>query len=127
MKENWQRRVALYARVSSDPQEASLEGQLRELREHAASEGLEVVEEVRDLAEKRHTVEKPGLERLRHLAELGDVEEVWAWEWSRYGAFPVPEVLAVELRDAGVELPLANHHPAGVLAKMTRQVQHAPP
>jgi DNA invertase Pin-like site-specific DNA recombinase len=104
MTEDRQRRIALYARVSTDPQEASLEGQFRELREHTARQGLEVVEEVRDLAEKRHTLERPGVERLRHLAESGAVEEVWAWEWSRYGAFPMPEVLAVELRDAGVEL-----------------------
>jgi DNA invertase Pin-like site-specific DNA recombinase len=104
MTEDRRRRIALYGRVSSDPQEASLEGQLRDLREHAARKGLEVVEEVRDLAEKRHTLERPGVERLRQLAESGAVEEVWAWEWSRYGAFPVPEVLAVELRDAGVEL-----------------------
>ncbi|HEV2092564.1 MAG TPA: recombinase zinc beta ribbon domain-containing protein, partial [Rubrobacter sp.] len=32
------------------------------------------------------------------------IEEVWAWEWSRYGQFPIPEVLAVELRDFGVEM-----------------------
>jgi DNA invertase Pin-like site-specific DNA recombinase len=104
MTEDRRRRIALYARVSTDPQEASLEGQLRDLREHAARQELEVVEEVRDLAEKRHTLERPGVERLRQLAESGAVEEVWAWEWSRYGAFPMPEVLAVELRDFGVEL-----------------------
>jgi hypothetical protein len=44
------------------------------------------------------------VERLRQLAESGTVEEVWAWEWSRYRALPMPEVLAVELRDADVEL-----------------------
>jgi predicted site-specific integrase-resolvase len=56
MTEDRKRRVTLYARVSTDPQETSLEGQLRELREHAAREGLDVVEEVRDLAEKHHTL-----------------------------------------------------------------------
>jgi site-specific DNA recombinase len=104
MTEDRRRRIALYARVSTDPQEASLEGQLRDLTEQAVRQGLEVVEEIRDLAEKRHTLERPGVERLRQLAESGAVEEVWAWEWSRYGAFPMPEVLAVELRDFGVEL-----------------------
>jgi site-specific DNA recombinase len=104
MTEDRRRRIALYARVSTDPQEASLEGQLRDLREQAVRQGLEVVEEVRDLAEKRHTLERPGVERLRQLAESGAVEEIWAWEWSRYGAFPMPEVLAVELREFGVEL-----------------------
>ena len=99
-----ERRVALYARASSGAQEHSIPGQLRGLREYAAREGFEVVEEVEDLGEKRHTLERLGIDRLRDLAETGAVSEVWAWEWSRYGSFPVPEVLAVELRDYGVEL-----------------------
>lgn len=56
-------KIALYARVSSGPQELSLEAQLRDLREHAAREGLEVVAEVRDLAEKRHMLDRPGWTR----------------------------------------------------------------
>lgn len=98
------KRVALYARASSDVQEHSIPGQVLELRAHAVREGFEVVEVVEDLGEKRHTLDRPGIDRVRDLAETGAVTEVWAWEWSRYGEFPVPEVLAVELRDYGVEL-----------------------
>lgn len=97
-------RVALYARASTSVQEHSIPGQLRELRLFAAREGFEVVEEIEDLGEKRHTLDRPGIDRVRDLAETGAVAEIWAWEWSRFGAFPVPEVLAVELRDHGVEL-----------------------
>jgi predicted site-specific integrase-resolvase len=43
-------KVALYTRVSSGPQELSLDAQLHELRQHAALEGFEVVKEVRDFA-----------------------------------------------------------------------------
>lgn len=98
------KRIAFYARASSNPQERSLGSQRYDLRGHASREGLVVVEEVEDLDEKRHDLTRPGLDRLRDLADAGEIEEVWAWEWARYGEFPVPEVLAVELREFGVEL-----------------------
>lgn len=97
-------RVALYARASSDHQEYSAPGQFQDLRVHAAEQGFGVVEEVSDVNEKRHDLTRPGLEKLRDLAEAGAIDEVWAWAWDRYGEMPVPEVLAVEMRDFGVEL-----------------------
>jgi len=96
--------VALYARASTDAQQHSNSGQLKELREHAAREGLEVVAEISDTNQKRHDLTRPGLDRLRDLAEAGSIKEVWSWSWDRYGSFPVPEVLAVELRDFDVSL-----------------------
>ncbi len=97
-------RVALYARASTGKQEHSVPGQLNDLRADAVSHGRQIIEEVTDTNEKRHDAERPGLNRLRDLAESGAIDEVWAWAWDRYGMFPVPEVLAVELRDHGVEL-----------------------
>jgi DNA invertase Pin-like site-specific DNA recombinase len=96
------KRVALYARVSSGPQELSLDAQLRELREHAAREGLQVVEEVRDLAEKRHMIDRPGLNQVRDLAASGAIAEVWAVEFERFGEDNVPMLLAIELGAHGV-------------------------
>ena len=101
--EGRQKRVALYARASSSVQEHSNPGQLRDLRE-GLPPGRRVVAEIQDLGEKRHDLTRPGLDRVRDLAEAGEIDEVWAWAWDRYGSFPVPEVLAVELRDYGVEL-----------------------
>jgi len=95
-------KVALYARVSSGPQELSLDAQARELREHADREGFEVVEEVRDLAQKRHVLSRPGLDRLRELAASGAIAEVWAVEFERYGEGDVPMLLAIELGAHGV-------------------------
>lgn len=95
-------KIAAYARVSSSPQERSLEAQLRDLRELAEAEGLEIVEEVRDLAELRHMLDRPGLDRLRALAADGAIEDVWAVEYERFGSGDVPTLLAVELGAHGV-------------------------
>lgn len=97
-------RVALYARASTDEQTHSTSGQIQELRQYADSEGLEIVAEIEDKGEKRHTLDRPGIDQLRELCESGEVSEVWAWEWSRYGEFPMPETLTMELEDFGVRL-----------------------
>lgn len=97
-------RVALYARASTGEQVHSAPGQFRELRDHAKAEGLEIVAEVADEGEKRHTLERPGIEELRHYAASGEIEEVWAWSWDRYGEFPMPDVLTIEMQDYGVSL-----------------------
>lgn len=97
-------RVALYARASTDKQEYSVPGQFQDLRANATALGLEVVEEVPDVGEKRHDLTRPGLDRLRDLAESGAIDQVWAWAWDRYGSSPVPEVLAYDLGEFGVEL-----------------------
>lgn len=97
-------KVALYARISTDEQALSLDGQIRELREHARAEGLEVVAEVRDRGEKRRTLERPGVDELLDLAASGAIRQVWSWAWDRFGEYPTPEMLALELQDHGVTL-----------------------
>ena len=96
--------AALYARVSTDEQALSLEGQLRELRERAEADGLEVLDEIRDQDEKRRDPDRPGIERLRDLCAEKRVDEIWAWAWDRYGEFPVPETLAIEFEEFGAKL-----------------------
>ena len=34
----------------------------------------------------------------------GEIAEVWAWSWSRFGESPVPEVLRIELAEHSVIL-----------------------
>ena len=97
-------RVALYARASTTKQEHSVPGQIADLQADAEANGREVVEVVRDIGEKRHDDARPGLVRLRDLAEEGVIDEVWAWAWDRYGQLPVPEVLATQFRYLDVEL-----------------------
>jgi site-specific DNA recombinase len=96
------KRVALYARRSDRKDNFSIAGQLKDLREHAHAEGHEIVEEVEDPWAKRWTLERPGIERIRELADA--VDEVWAWRWDRFGESPWPEVLQLELEEYGVRL-----------------------
>ena len=100
-------RSALYVRVSTGSQDEhgySVDGQLAELHQNAGREGLEVVSEVVDRGEKRWTLERPGVHELRRLAAAGEIDEVWAWRWDRFGQSPWPEVLQVELEEHGVTL-----------------------
>jgi site-specific DNA recombinase len=98
------KRVVLYARRSDRKDNFSIAGQLKELREHAQAEGYEITEEVQDPWAKRWTLDRQGIERIRELALLGVVDEVWAWRWDRFGESPWPEVLGLELEEYGVTL-----------------------
>ena len=66
-------RVVLYCRVSSEEQVRgySLNQQEEALREHAASQGLEVLEVVRDEGYSGAYLERPGLDEVRDLVEAG--------------------------------------------------------
>ncbi len=59
---------------------------------------------MRDGGEKRWTLDRPGVYRLRELAASGEIDEILAWRWDRYGEAPWPEVLAIELEEYGVAL-----------------------
>ncbi len=100
-------KTALYIRVSTEKQAEhgySVSGQREELLERCEREGREVVAEVLDGGEKRWTLDRPGIDRLRELAASGEIEEVLAWRWDRFGESPWPEVLAIELEEYGVKL-----------------------
>src|SRR5688572_30972899 len=64
------KRAILYARVSTDEQARSgysLAQQLEALREYAAREGYEVLEEVVDPGQSGASLERPGMDRVRDL------------------------------------------------------------
>jgi len=98
------RRVVLYARRSDRKANFSIAGQLIELREHAHAKGNEIAEEVQDPWEKRWKLDRPGVERIRELALIAGVDEVWAWRWDCFGESPWPEILGLELEEYGVRL-----------------------
>jgi site-specific DNA recombinase len=74
-------RAALYARVSTDEQVEhgySLGGQERKVREFAASEGWRVVEVIKDDGYSGADPYRPGLRRVKELAENGEIDVVVA-------------------------------------------------
>jgi site-specific DNA recombinase len=85
------KRAILYARVSTDEQARSgysLAQQLEALREYAAQEGNEVLEEVQDPGQSGASLEKPGMDRVRDLVAAGGVSVVLAQDRDRFAREP---------------------------------------
>lgn len=72
-------RVAIYARVSTEAQEArgTIGSQLEVLRERAADAGDEIVAEFLDDGHSGARLDRPGLDALRDAAEAGLFDGVW--------------------------------------------------
>lgn len=80
------KRAVLYARVSTEEQAKSgysLRQQIERLREYAAVEGYEILEEVTDPGQSGAYLERPGLDRVRDLVEVGGVSVVLAQDADR--------------------------------------------
>ncbi len=85
------KRAILYARVSTEEQAKrgySLAQQLEALREYAASQGYEVLEEVSDPGQSGASLERPGMDRVRDLVAAGDVSVVLAQDRDRFAREP---------------------------------------
>src|SRR5215208_95131 len=85
------RKAILYARVSTEEQARSgysLAQQLEALREYAAHEGYEVVEEVQDSGQSGASLARPGMDRVRDLVAAGRVSVVLAQERDRFSRVP---------------------------------------
>jgi DNA invertase Pin-like site-specific DNA recombinase len=83
----------LYARVSTDEQARSgysLAQQLEALREYAAREGYEILEEVVDTGQSGASLERPGMDRVRDLVAAGGVAVVLAQDRDRIARLPLP-------------------------------------
>jgi site-specific DNA recombinase len=82
----------LYARVSTLRQAEEgygLDYQLRELRNWAKAEGYSIVEEIKEPGYSRESWKRPGLDRIRDLAEEGFRGDILAWQRDRYFTDPV--------------------------------------
>ena len=85
------KRAILYARVSTDEQARSgfsLAQQLEALREYAAREGYDVLEEVQDPGQSGASLERPGMDRVRDLVAAGGVSVVLAQDRDRLAREP---------------------------------------
>ena len=106
------KRAILYARVSTDEQARSgysLAQQIEALREYAAREGYEVLEEVVDPGQSGASLERPGMDRVRDLVATGGVSVVLAQDRDRFAREPAYLFyLREEFADHGTALRALN-------------------
>ena len=106
------KRAILYARVSTDEQARSgysLAQQLEALREHAAREGYEVIEEVQDPGLSGASLERPGMDRVRDLVAAGGVSVVLAQDRDRFAREPAYHyLLRREFEEYGTKIRAFN-------------------
>src|SRR5215208_6388604 len=98
------KRAVLYARVSTDAQatddKTSLSEQLLALRKYADTHGYKTVEEIRE-----GKPDTEGLERIRDLAESGEIDTVLVYKWNRLARTVARfETFMLEMKLAGVSV-----------------------
>jgi site-specific DNA recombinase len=106
------KRAILYARVSTDEQARSgysLAQQLEALREYAAREGYELLEEVSDPGQSGASLERPGMDRVRDLVAAGGVSVVLAQDRDRFAREPAYHyLLRREFEEYGTKIRALN-------------------
>src|ERR671917_1401940 len=106
------KRAILYARVSTQEQATkgySLAQQLEALRNHAAAEGHEVLEEVSDPGQSGASLERPGMDRVRDLVAAGGVSVVLAQDRDRIAREPAYHyLLRKEFEEYGCKIRALN-------------------
>jgi site-specific DNA recombinase len=105
-------RAILYARVSTDEQARSgysLAQQLEALRDYAAREGYEVLEEVEDPGQSGASLERPGMDRVRDLVAASGVSLVLAQDRDRFAREPAYHyLLKREFEEHGTKIRALN-------------------
>src|SRR6266702_1915163 len=99
-------RVAIYARVSSERQEKehTIGSQLEALRNYAAQNGMEIVEEFTDEGYSGARLDRPALDRMRDLAERRGFEVLLTYCTERVtGKFGLQALSLEELEREGVK------------------------
>ena len=87
----------------------SLAQQIEALRDHAAREGYEVLEEVQDAGQSGASLERPGMDRVRDLVAGGGVSVVLAQDRDRIAREPAYHyLLRREFEEHGCELRSLN-------------------
>jgi site-specific DNA recombinase len=121
-------RVALYARVSTESQQArgTIGSQLAVLRERVGAESEEVVAEFCDDGHSGARLDRPGLDALRDAAQAGLIERVWCLSPDRLARVYAYQVIVLdELARHGVSVRFTDAPPLDddPQAKLLIQVQ----
>lgn len=120
-------RVAIYARVSTESQEArgTIGSQLEVLRNRVATEGHELVAEYRDDGCSGARLDRPGLDALRDAAEAARLDAVWCLSPDRLARIYAYQVIILdELARHGVAVlfhdapPIADDPQAQLLTQV---------
>lgn len=103
------KRAILYARVSTDEQAErgySLAEQIRELTKHAASQGYHVVgEPVVDDGYSGRSMNRPGLNHVRQLAESGEIDVILVRKRDRLlRKSSYQDIFILEMQGRGVDV-----------------------
>lgn len=100
-------RVAVYARVSTESQEArgTIGSQLEVLRKRVAAERHQLVTEYCDDGYSGARLDRPGLDALRDAAEAGQLDAVWCLSPDRLARMYAYQVIVLdELARYGVSV-----------------------
>src|SRR5438270_305000 len=118
--------VAIYARVSSESQEArgTIGSQLEALRRKMAELGQQVVHEYIDDGYSGARLDRPGLDALRDAAEAGVFKHVWCLTPDRLARSYAYQILVTdELLRHGVQVRYLDAPPLGDDPEATLLVQ----
>lgn len=98
-------RAGIYARVSSRQQRdnTSIETQVADCRQHAASRGWVVASEYVDAAESGRKVTRPALQRLLADVSAGKLDAVIVWKLDRLGRNTWQQLGIIEQHFQGVQ------------------------
>lgn len=128
-------RAAIYARVSSERQEKeqTIGSQLEALRAYATDNGMEIIEEFLDEGYSGARLDRPGLDRMRDLAEQGEFDVLLTYCTDRLARKFVLQALILEeferfgikaifLEGGAVDDPLSKlmHQITGAVAEFER-------
>lgn len=111
-------RAVLYARVAcTTPQsKPAMVSQLQALRDHAASRGMKIIEELTDDGYSGSRLERPGLDRMRDLAKQRGFDVLLSCGPDRLARNPALLVLLIEeLERYGVRTIFPNTADGSVL------------
>ena len=100
-------RVAIYARVSTESQEArgTIGSQLETLRKRIAAEGHDLTAEYCDDGCSGARLDRPGLDAVRDAAEAGHIDAVWCLSPDRLARVYAYQVIVLdELARCGVSV-----------------------
>jgi site-specific DNA recombinase len=104
-------RVAIYARVSTEAQEArgTIGSQLEALRKRIGDEGHDLIAEFVDDGLSGTRLDRPGLDALRDAAETGQIEGAWCLSPDRLARVYAYQVIVLdELARHGVKVFFAD-------------------